>query len=46
LTPDGAARWRREDRVAEAQGEAGARALGLELGHAIRLEAGDKLELH
>jgi len=46
LTPDGAARWRREGRVAEARGEPGARTLGLELGHAIRLEAGDRLALH
>lgn len=45
LTPDGGERWRREGRVPLANGEAGARALGLGLGHAIRDAAGDKLEL-
>ena len=46
LTPDGSQRWRRDDRVVADAGEEAARVLGLELGHAIRMEAGDKLELH
>jgi len=45
LTPDGAERWRREGQVSLAEGEAGARALGLAFGQAIRAEAGDKLQL-
>ena len=44
LTPDGAERWRREGEVSLAGGEAGARALGLDLGHAIRAAAGSKLD--
>jgi hydroxymethylbilane synthase len=44
LTPDGALRWRREG-LAPATGEDKVRALGLQLGHAIRDEAGDKLVL-
>ncbi len=42
LTPDGAARWRR-DGEADAD-EASARLLGLELGNAVRADAGDRLE--
>ena len=42
LAPDGSARWRRQG-VCATQA-ATARALGLDLGHAIRAEAGDRLE--
>jgi len=45
LTPAGDRRWRREDAVPLADGEVGARALGSKLGHAIRREAGDALDL-
>lgn len=44
LTPDGAKRWRREGRVTDPT-LASARALGLDLGGAIREEAGDALRL-
>jgi hydroxymethylbilane synthase len=44
LTPDGALRWRREG-LAPATSEDKVRALGLQLGHAIRDEAGDTLVL-
>lgn len=42
LTPDGALRWRREG-LAPATSEEKVRGLGLQLGQAIRDEAGDKL---
>jgi len=44
LTPDGAARFRREGEIAAADGEAAARALGLALGAEIRAEGGARLE--
>ena len=42
LTPDGASRWRRMGRTVAR--EADARALGLALGHAVRVAGGDRLE--
>ena len=48
LTPDGGERWRREgviDLSGRAEPEAAAHALGLDLGRAIRDEAGDRLLL-
>jgi hydroxymethylbilane synthase len=46
LTPDGVARWRREETIAlGADAVADARALALRLGQAIRDEAGDALVL-
>jgi hydroxymethylbilane synthase len=45
LAPDGSARWREEDEVALSDGEAGAHALGLRLGQAVRAAGGDRLEL-
>lgn len=46
LTPDGAMRWRKEgflDLAGPGDADGPARALGLELGHAVRDEAGDRL---
>lgn len=44
LTPDGTTRWRREDSIAlDGDPDEAARALGLRLGQAIRVEAGDAL---
>ena len=45
LTPDGARRFRREGETDVARGEAAARALGFELGLAVRDEGGDALIL-
>lgn len=45
LAPDGSARWREEGEAAVADGEAGAHALGLRLGQAVRVAGGDRLEL-
>jgi hydroxymethylbilane synthase len=48
LTPDGSARFRKEGGVMlpEEGAEAAARALGRELGDAVRLEGGDAIVLH
>ncbi len=48
LTPDGTARFRKEGGVMlpEDDAEAAARALGRELGDAVRLEGGDAIVLH
>jgi hydroxymethylbilane synthase len=43
LTPDGARRFRREGAIAVAEGEAAARALGLELGAQVAAEGGAAL---
>lgn len=42
LAPDGSARWRRAAEMAADAGPEAARALGLDLGHAVRDEAGDQ----
>jgi hydroxymethylbilane synthase len=43
LTPDGARRFRREGALANDRGEADARALGLEMGAAVREDGGEAL---
>lgn len=42
LAPDGSARWRRVGEMSADAGPEAAHALGLELGHAVRAEAGDQ----
>ena len=46
LSADGSVRWRREgEALLHGDGEAVARALGMELGAQVRQEAGDRLQV-